>query len=138
MSPMSRMLREVVEQAGLDRIEVLGDDTVSISSVDFDSRRVGPGSLFCCLRGAQTDGHAFAEQARVDGAVALLVDHRIDVDLVQLVVADTRMAMGLLAASFFGHPSRNLTLVGVTGTNGKTTTTSLIASILTTAGCSIA
>src|SRR5207342_2960342 len=118
----------------LDRIDVLGDDTVSVSSVDFDSRRVSSGSLFCCLRGAQTDGHAFAEQARDDGATALLVDHRVDVDLPQLIVADTRAAMGFLAASFFGHPSRALTLVGVTGTNGKTTTTSLIASILTAEG----
>jgi UDP-N-acetylmuramoyl-L-alanyl-D-glutamate--2,6-diaminopimelate ligase len=131
---MSRTLREVVEQAGLDRIDVLGDDTMSISSVDFDSRRVRPGSLFCCLPGQQTDGHAYAEQARIDGAAALLVDHQLDVDLPQLVVADTRSAMGFLAASFFGHPSRALTLVGVTGTNGKTTTTSLIASIMTADG----
>jgi UDP-N-acetylmuramoyl-L-alanyl-D-glutamate--2,6-diaminopimelate ligase len=131
---MSRMLREVVEQAGLDqvdrRVDTWGDDSVSITSVDFDSRHVRNGSLFCCLRGANTDGHAFAEAARADGAAALLVDHRVGVDLPQLVVFDTRVAMGLLAASFYLHPSRELTLVGVTGTNGKTTTTSLIASIM--------
>ena len=92
------------------------------------------GSLFCCLRGTRSDGHAFAEVARAAGASALLVDHRLDVPLPQLIVPDTRQAMGWLAASFFGHPSRSLTLVGVTGTNGKTTTTSLIASILTAAG----
>jgi UDP-N-acetylmuramoyl-L-alanyl-D-glutamate--2,6-diaminopimelate ligase len=130
MTLMSRMLREVVEQAGLDRVEVHGGDAVSIASVDFDSRSVRSGSLFCCLRGANTDGHAFAEGARADGATALLVDHRIGVDLPQLVVPDTRVAMGLLAASFYMHPTRELTLVGVTGTNGKTTTTSLIASIM--------
>ena len=61
------------------------------------------------------------------GAAALLVDHRLDIDLAQIVVPDTRRAMGWLAASFLGHPSRSLTIVGVTGTNGKTTTTSLIA-----------
>ena len=131
--PMSRMLREVVEQAGLDRVEVIGDDA-EITSVDFDSRQVTDGSLFCCLRGAHSDGHAFAAAARAAGAAALLVDHRLDVALPQVVVADTRRTMGLLAASFFGHPGRALTLVGVTGTNGKTTTTSLIASILTAAG----
>nr|MDP9465129.1 UDP-N-acetylmuramyl-tripeptide synthetase [Actinomycetota bacterium] len=131
---MSRMLREVVEQAGLDRIEIHGDDAVSIASVDFDSRRVGAGSLFCCITGAHSDGHAFAAAARAAGATALLVDHRLDLDLPQLVVPDTRPAMGKLAASFFGHPSRTLTLVGVTGTNGKTTTTSLIASILAATG----
>jgi UDP-N-acetylmuramoyl-L-alanyl-D-glutamate--2,6-diaminopimelate ligase len=134
MIPMSRTLREVVEEAGLDRAEMFGDDSVAISSVEFDSRQVRSGSLFCCLRGALTDGHIFAEQARADGAAALLVDHRIDVDLPQLVVPDTRPAMGFVAASFFGHPSRELTLVGVTGTNGKTTTTSLIASITSADG----
>ena len=127
---MSRMLREVVEQAGLDRVDLHGDDTVTITSVDFDSRRVGRGSLFCCLRGANTDSHAFAEGARAKGAAALLVDHRLGIDLPQLVVTDTRRAMGQLAASYFEHPSRALTLVGITGTNGKTTTTSLIASIM--------
>ncbi len=131
---MSRMLREVVEQAGLSQIVVVGDDTVAVEAVDFDSRRIRVGSLFCCVRGVRSDGHAFADTARSAGAAALLVDHRLDVDLPQLVVPDTRTAMGRLAASFFGHPSRSLTLVGVTGTNGKTTTTGLIASILTAAG----
>jgi UDP-N-acetylmuramoyl-L-alanyl-D-glutamate--2,6-diaminopimelate ligase len=130
---MSRMLSEFVEQAGLDLIDVLGDDT-AIAAIDFDSRSIRAGSLFCCLRGAHYDGHAFAAAARAAGASALLVDHRLDVDLPQLVVPDTRNAMGWLAASFFGHPSRSLTLVGVTGTNGKTTTTSFIASILSAAG----
>jgi UDP-N-acetylmuramoyl-L-alanyl-D-glutamate--2,6-diaminopimelate ligase len=130
---MSRMLREVVGQAGLDRVEIVGDDA-TITSVDFDSRQVTEGSLFCCLRGAKSDGHLFAAAARAAGARALLVDHRVDVAIPQVVVADTRRAMGLVAASYFGHPARNLTLVGVTGTNGKTTTTSLIASILTAAG----
>jgi UDP-N-acetylmuramoyl-L-alanyl-D-glutamate--2,6-diaminopimelate ligase len=126
------MLREVVEQAHLEPIDVTGD--APIASVDFDSRHVNVGALFCCLRGARSDGHAFAEAARSAGASALLVDHRLDVDLPQVVVSDTRRAMGWLASSFFGHPSLALTLVGVTGTNGKTTTTSLISSILTTAG----
>jgi UDP-N-acetylmuramoyl-L-alanyl-D-glutamate--2,6-diaminopimelate ligase len=130
---MARMLREMVEQAGLDQVEVIGDD-LAITSVDYDSRRVHTGSLFCCLRGAQSDGHEFAAGAVAAGAAALLVDHRLDVDVPQVIVADTRFAMGWLAASFAGHPARAMTLVGVTGTNGKTTTTSLIASILTAAG----
>jgi len=127
------MLREVVERAGLDQVEVIGDD-VAIDSVDFDSRQVRTGSLFCCLRGVQSDGHEFAAATHAAGATALLVDHRLDIDIAQIVVPDTRRAMGWLAASFFRHPSRNLTLVGVTGTNGKTTTTSLISSILHGAG----
>lgn len=130
---MARMLREMLEQAGLDRVEVIGDDAV-ITSVDYDSRQVQAGSLFCCLRGAQSDGHRFAAVARSAGAAALLVDHRLDVDLPQVVVPDTRLAMGWLAASLAGHPARALKLIGVTGTNGKTTTTSLIASILSASG----
>ena len=130
---MSRLLREIVEGAGLDQIDVLGED-VTIASVDYDSRQVRQGSLFCCLRGVNSDGHAFAAGAREAGAAALMVDHRVDVDLPQVVVADTRHAMGWLAASFFQHPSRRLTLIGVTGTNGKTTTTSLVASILRSSG----
>jgi UDP-N-acetylmuramoyl-L-alanyl-D-glutamate--2,6-diaminopimelate ligase len=130
---MARRLREVVEQAGLDQVEVIGDD-VEITSVDYDSRLVRTGSLFCCLRGAQSDGHEFAAGAVAAGATSLLVDHRLELDLTQLVVPDTRVAMGWLAASFFRHPSRSMTMIGVTGTNGKTTTTSLIASILTAAG----
>ena len=137
MKPVSRTLREVVEEAGLDRIALHGDDGVAISSIDYDSRRVRAGALFCCLRGAQTDGHAFATVARDAGATALVVDHRVAVDVPQVVVSDTRLAMGLLAASFFHHPSRELTMVGITGTNGKTTTTSLIASILAADGRSI-
>ena len=127
------MLGEVVEGAGLDRIDMLGED-VAISSVDFDSRRVHKGSLFCCLRGTQSDSHVFAGAAREAGATALLVDHRLDIDLPQIVAVDTRQAMGWLASSFFGHPSRRLMLVGITGTNGKTTTTSLVASILRSNG----
>ena len=131
---MSRTLGEVIEQAGLERVDVHGDDSVEVTSVDFDSRAVRAGSLFCCLRGAKSDGHVHAATALEAGATALLVDHLVDVDATQVVVPDTRSAMGRLAASFFNHPARALTLVGITGTNGKTTTTSLVASILSAAG----
>jgi UDP-N-acetylmuramoyl-L-alanyl-D-glutamate--2,6-diaminopimelate ligase len=130
---MARMLREMVEQAGLDQVEVIGDDT-EITSVDYDSRQVSAGSLFCCLKGEHADGHEFAAAAKAAGATALLVDHRLEIGVTQILVADTRHAMGWLAASFVRHPARALTLIGVTGTNGKTTTTSLIASILSASG----
>jgi UDP-N-acetylmuramoyl-L-alanyl-D-glutamate--2,6-diaminopimelate ligase len=130
---MTRMLREIVEQAGLDQVEVIGDDT-DITSVEYDSRRVRTGSLFCCLKGEHADGHEFAATAVAAEATALLVDHRLEIAITQILVPDTRFAMGWLAASFVGHPARALTMIGVTGTNGKTTTTSLIASILTASG----
>ena len=110
------------------------DTSVVISGIVYDSRRVQTGSLFCCLRGVSSDGHDFAEVACAAGAGALLVDQVLPIAVPQVVVVDTRAAMGSLSAAFFGHPSRSLVVVGVTGTNGKTTTASLIASILDSAG----
>ena len=111
-----------------------GDDSVVIRAVTYDSRRVEPGTLFCCLRGATVDGHDFAERAVGAGASALLVDHSLDMAVTQIVVPDTRSAMGHLAAALHGNPTGALQVVGVTGTNGKTTTTHLIASVLRSAG----
>ena len=131
---MDRELGELLADAALDGASLRGDGAVRIVGVEYDSRRVTAGSLFCCLRGGSADGHAFAETARAAGAAALLVDHPLAVDLPQVVVSDTRVAMGHLAAAFHGHPSRELLLVGVTGTNGKTTTVALVASVLAAAG----
>lgn len=133
---MERLLGDLLADAGLPTSVVRGDDRAPITSVVFDSREVREGSLFCCLRGSNADGHDFAAAAVSAGARALLVDHRLPLPVTQVVVADTRVAMGPVAASFFGHPSRQLTLVGVTGTNGKTTTTTLLASVLEAAGLS--
>jgi UDP-N-acetylmuramoyl-L-alanyl-D-glutamate--2,6-diaminopimelate ligase len=134
MTMPSQPLRLLIEQAELDRYEVIGDDSVQVSTVEFDSRRVRAQSLFCCLPGAYSDGHDYAATALAAGATALLVERRLGVDIAQVVVPDARRAMGLLAAAVFGHPTRKLTMVGITGTNGKTTTTCLIAAILAEAG----
>lgn len=129
-----RLLGEVVTGAALRNAVLRGDAATVVRGVTHDSRQVRDGSLFCCLRGGTTDGHGFAAAAVTAGATALLVDHPLDLPVAQVVVPDTRVAMGYLAASFWQHPSEQLTMVGVTGTNGKTTTTSLLAAVLESAG----
>jgi UDP-N-acetylmuramoyl-L-alanyl-D-glutamate--2,6-diaminopimelate ligase len=111
----------------------LGSD-VSVSGITHDSRHVRPGSLFCCVPGASVDGHEFAAAAVSAGAVALVVSHSLDLDLPQLVVNDVRGAMPYLASAVYDNPSRALAVFGVTGTNGKTTTTWLLQAILAHAG----
>jgi UDP-N-acetylmuramoyl-L-alanyl-D-glutamate--2,6-diaminopimelate ligase len=117
-------------------LDVRGDPTgVEVLDVTHDSAAVRPGSLFCCLPGKKRDGHEFAGEAVAAGAVALLVERVVpDVAVPQAVVLDGRGAMALLAAELHGHPARTLSVVGVTGTNGKTTTTYLVRAILEAAG----
>ena len=98
-------------------------------AVDFDSRRVGPGRCSAAFPATHTDGHRHAAEAVAGGAVALCASASLDLDVTQVRVAagQVRPAMAQVAATFFGHPSRALTMVGVTGTNGKTTVTHLVA-----------
>jgi UDP-N-acetylmuramoyl-L-alanyl-D-glutamate--2,6-diaminopimelate ligase len=114
--------------------EVLNPLPVDVVDLAYDTRSVAPGALFFCVRGQRRDGHELAAEAVAAGAAALVVDHALDLPVPQLVVADTRAAMAQAAAEFFGHPSRELTVAGVTGTNGKTTTTFLLFAILAAAG----
>ncbi|MCU1379069.1 MAG: murE [Acidimicrobiales bacterium] len=125
-------LDDVLE--GLAVEELRGDASVEVTGVTHDSRRVGPGSLFCCIPGRLTDGHAYASAAVAAGAVALLCERPLGLATAEVVVADARAAMGPIAAAFHGHPSSALDVVGVTGTNGKTTTTFLLQAILEAAG----
>ncbi len=110
------------------------DDDVDVLDVVQDSTAVTPGALFCCITGALSDGHDHAPAAVSAGAVALLVERPLDLQVPQLLVPDTRMAVAPVAAAVFDHPSRSLTVVGVTGTNGKTTTTHLLRNVLEAAG----
>ncbi|MBO0769426.1 MAG: UDP-N-acetylmuramoyl-L-alanyl-D-glutamate--2,6-diaminopimelate ligase, partial [Solirubrobacterales bacterium] len=108
---------------------------VEISQLAYDNRRVQPGALFFCVPGFTRDGHDFAAGAKTSGAAALVVDHALpDVDLPQVLVRDVRSAMARAAANFYGHPTRQLEVSGVTGTNGKTTTAYLLRELLEAAG----
>jgi UDP-N-acetylmuramoyl-L-alanyl-D-glutamate--2,6-diaminopimelate ligase len=108
----------------------------TVTSVTSDSRAVQPGSVFVALRGLKADGAAFARDAVSRGALAIVADtpRRADVSAPWLVVSDARLALAALAAAFHGNPSHDLVLVGITGTNGKTTTSYLLASIFEAAG----
>ena len=115
--------------------QIVGDPAVvEVSSIVHDSRSVTDGALFCCVRGALVDGHELAAGAVDAGAVALLCERTLPLTVAQAVVRETRAAMGPIAAALYGDPSRSLEVVGVTGTNGKTTTTHLLQSILEVAG----
>jgi len=112
---------------------VRGDpESADVVAVTHDSHAVGSGSLFCCVRGGRVDGHDFAAAAVVAGAVAVLCQRPVDVGphVPQVLVEDVRPAMARVAATLFGHPSRRMDVVGVTGTNGKTTTTHFLRAIL--------
>ncbi|MFC5403053.1 UDP-N-acetylmuramoyl-L-alanyl-D-glutamate--2,6-diaminopimelate ligase [Cohnella soli] len=125
-------LNELSQQLLVCRI--VGDPSVEIDSLQSDSRKVSSGCLFFCLPGHTVDGHDYAPQAVAAGASALVVTRELPLDIPQLVVSDTRQAMAQLADYFYGRPSHILRPVGVTGTNGKTTTTYLIERIWTDAG----
>lgn len=105
-----------------------------ITAVDYDSRKVGRGSLFCCLAGEKTDGHNFASMAVEKGASALICQRPLPLNVPQLIVPDGREAMARAAACFYGHPERELTMLAVTGTNGKTSVTYMVKSVAETAG----
>src|SRR5881227_2441799 len=119
--------------AALDRVEVDVRAEVEVLDLAFDARHATPGALFFCVPGQRADGHDFAPQAVANGAVALVVERKLDLDVPQVVVPDARLAMAPLADAFFGHPSQELEIAGVTGTSGKTTTTFLLFAILAAA-----
>lgn len=136
----SRSFRDLVHEAGLDFVVnfVASHDTdVLITGITQDSREIQPGDLYCCIRGENFDGHNFVHDAVGAGATALLVDRDVENiahDVCIVRVDDVRSVIGHFASAAFGHPATALTMVGVTGTNGKTSTTAMLSKILTHAG----
>lgn len=118
-----------------------GDDAVEIRGIAYDSRRVQEGDLFVAIKGLNVDGHRFVPEAVLTGAIAVVLEDDILEDgyfiergVAKILVADSRKALAIISSAFYGFPSKKLKLVGVTGTNGKTTTTHLVKSVLESAG----
>lgn len=130
-------LEQLVEHINFEIIQAGSWDpmTVEVESVELDSRKVGPGSLFVCIKGAVFDAHQFAPDVAKAGASVIVIQDPIDMALISsevtvLSVEDSRYALACISAAWFGHPARELTTIGITGTKGKTTTTYMVKSIL--------
>ncbi|MBE5801887.1 MAG: UDP-N-acetylmuramoyl-L-alanyl-D-glutamate--2,6-diaminopimelate ligase [Clostridiales bacterium] len=122
----------LVEVPGV--VETRGNMLAEIENLVIDSREQVSNGLFFCIPGARVDAHSFAPQAAQNGCVALIVQRFVDLDLPQVRVESVRSAMAYIAAAFYGHPERELRLVGVCGTKGKTTTSFLVKAIMEKAG----
>ncbi|HKY76777.1 MAG TPA: UDP-N-acetylmuramyl-tripeptide synthetase, partial [Acidimicrobiia bacterium] len=126
------LLHELLDS--VDVLELRGDPRTEIASVTHDSRAVGVGDLFCCVPGSTADGHDHAPAAVAAGAAALLVERPLGLPVPEVRVASVRAAMGPVAANAWDRPSSKVAVLGVTGTNGKTTTTYLLEAVARAAG----
>jgi UDP-N-acetylmuramoyl-L-alanyl-D-glutamate--2,6-diaminopimelate ligase len=120
----------------LEGVEVLEAPPTDpeVTGLCYDSRRLKPGDCFVAIPGTHTDGHRYVETALRDGAVAAVVQRLAGTAWPQVVVPDTRRALALMSSTLYGHPSRDMAVIGVTGTDGKTTTTTMIHQMLLSAG----
>ena len=107
---------------------LIGED-VEVKELRYNSRKVEKGDVFCCVVGTFADGHKYAAQAVEAGAAALVVERQLDLDVPQVLVENTRIAMAEMAAAYYGNPADEMVMVGITGTNGKTSTSYMLKSI---------
>ena len=121
-------LRDIL--AGIDIVSTGASPELEIPGISYDSRQVRPGELFVAVTGFASDGHRFIPMALEKGAAAVLCEHVPEGQIPYIQVKDTRLALALASANFFGHPANRMTFIGVTGTNGKTTTTYLLKTLL--------
>ena len=122
-----KLLKDILYKAGL--VEVVGSTKVAIMSITFDSRKIEKDSLFVAVKGSLSDGHKYIDDTISKGAIAILceeIPENLNEKITYIKVKDTTAALGVVASNFYGNPSESLKLVGVTGTNGKTTTVTLL------------
>jgi UDP-N-acetylmuramoyl-L-alanyl-D-glutamate--2,6-diaminopimelate ligase len=122
-----KLLKDILYKAGI--IELIGSSNVAIMMIGFDSRKIEKNSLFVAVKGTQSDGHQYIDQTIGKGAIAILCEElpaALNKDVTYIKVKDTSVALGVVAANFYDNPSERLKLIGVTGTNGKTTTVTLL------------
>ena len=124
---MNSSISEILEV--FPEAKFFGDKDINISGITHDSRDVETNFMFCCVVGENVDGHKFASAAIESGACILLVERRLDFDVPQLLVSDVREAMGYVSSSIYDHPSKELTIIGVTGTNGKSSVVQMLQDI---------
>lgn len=120
-------LEELIEY--LDYKDLVNFKSVEVSGISYNSKTTKQGDIFVCLVGEHTDGHEYAQMAIDNGAVALLAEHPLDIKIPQVIVSNTRHKIADIADRFYSRPSLGLNLIGITGTNGKTTVTHLIQRI---------
>ena len=113
-------------------LETNADPELEISQVAYDSRKVSPGSLFAAISGFASDGNRFIPMAMEKGAAVVLTAKKPEQDVPYVLVENDRLALALVSANFFGHPAKSMTMVGITGTNGKTSVTLLLKQVLET------
>ena len=122
------LLGELTEQIVQERRVRFAE--CEITGISTDSKHVMHGDLFICFKGGEHDGHDFAAEAVAGGAVAIVCERELDLPVPQIIVRDGRAASGKLASAFYGHPEQRLKVIGITGTNGKTTIAHMLASVL--------
>lgn len=124
---------------GLEILQIWGDENIPVQGLAYHSGRVQPGDVFVALKGYQTDGHLYIAKAIDQGAQAIIVENQMPPHpgIVQIQTPDTRLALARMAAAFADHPSHDLTVIGITGTNGKTTTSYILESIWQAGGAKV-
>ena len=122
----------------VDVVSFKGDENLDCESITFDSRKVaGKSAIFICLKGENTDGHIYAKTAVKNGAKVVITEKQLGVSKNEIVVKSTRKALAQMAGNFYGNAHKDLKIIAITGTNGKTTTTYMIKSILEASGAKV-